>query len=146
MDYTKSCHVRGERMSVHQRARAPLRERPEVRKPFERIEVDIKGPLPRTVKKPQYILVIQDAFSKYVELSPLQRQTTDEVCGRLQEWISRYGLPESIHSDNGSRLQAGPLRNSAAGMAYLILQCIIHKQTVLWSDSIGHWERCWQRL
>ena len=63
MDYTKSCHTCEERMPPHQRARAPLKERPIAEKPFERVEIDIKGPLSRTDKGSQFILVIQDAFS-----------------------------------------------------------------------------------
>ena len=49
-------------MPPHQRARAPLKERPIAEKLFERVEIDIKGPLPRTEKESQFILVIQDAF------------------------------------------------------------------------------------
>ena len=90
------------RIPPHQRARAPLKERLIAEKPFERVEIDIKGPLPRTEKRSQFILVIQDAFSKYVELCPLQRQTTEEVSCKIQEWIGRYGLPEIVHSDNGT--------------------------------------------
>ena len=102
MDYTKSCHTCWERMPAHQRARAPLKERPIAEKPFERVEIDIKGSLPRNDKRSQFILVIQDAFFKYVELCPLQRQATEEVSCKIQEWIARYGLPEVVHSDNGT--------------------------------------------
>ena len=48
MDYTKSCHTCGERMPPHQGARAPLKERPIAAKPFERVEIYIRGPLSRT--------------------------------------------------------------------------------------------------
>jgi transposase InsO family protein len=101
-NYTRSCRVCAERMTPHQKARAQLRDRPQATRPFDIVEIDIKGPLPRTEKDAQYILFIQDAFSKYVELSSLTRQTTNAVCSKLQDWISRYGLLRAIHSDNGS--------------------------------------------
>ena len=31
----------------------------------------------------------------------IRRQTADEVCEKLQEWIGRYGIPTHFHSDNG---------------------------------------------
>ena len=47
-NYTQSCTVCAERMPVNIKARAPLLERPSSAKPFEVIEMDIKGPLPKT--------------------------------------------------------------------------------------------------
>ena len=63
--------------------------------------MDIKGPLPKTDGGYQYIFVIQDAFSRYAEMCAIRRQTADEVCEKLQEWIERYGIPTHFHSDNG---------------------------------------------
>ena len=37
-----------------------------------------------------------------MELCPLQRQTTEEVSCKVQEWNGRYGLPEVVHSNNGT--------------------------------------------
>ena len=102
MEYTKSCHTCGERMPSHQRAQAPLKERRIAEKSFERVEIDIKEPLPRTDQGSQLILVIQDAFYKYVELCPLQRQTTEKVSCKIQECFGRYGLPEVVNSNNGT--------------------------------------------
>ena len=58
----------------------------------------IKGPLPRTYRGFQYILVVQEAFSRYAEMFGMLRQTAEEVCEKLREWIGRYGI---FHSDNG---------------------------------------------
>ncbi len=44
------------KMPPHQRARSPLKERPIAEKPFERVEIDTKGPLRRTDKGSQFIL------------------------------------------------------------------------------------------
>ena len=84
-NYTQSCTVCAERMPVNIKARAPLLERPSSAKPFEVIEMDIKGPLPKTDGGYQYIFVIQDAFSRYAEMCAIRRQTADEVCEKLQE-------------------------------------------------------------
>ena len=99
-NYTQSCTVCAERMPVNIKARAPLLERPSSAKPFEVIEMDIKGPLPKTDGGYQYIFVIQDVFSRYAKMCAIRRQTADEVCKKLQEWIGRYGIPTHFHSDN----------------------------------------------
>ena len=102
VNYTKSCTRCAERMPENRQARAPLGNRCQAKKPFQIIEMNTKGPLPMSDNNIQYILVIQDTFSRYVELSPLSRQTTDEVCSRICQWIGRYGIPVSIHSDHWS--------------------------------------------
>ena len=79
VNYTQSCTICAQRMPVNKRARAPLLGRPKAAKPFEMIEMDIKGPLPRTDRGFQYILVVQDAFSRYAEMFGMPRQTAEEV-------------------------------------------------------------------
>ena len=39
--------------------------------PFEKISWDIMGPLPPTPREHQYILVVTDLFTKWVEAFPL---------------------------------------------------------------------------
>ena len=95
VNYTQSCTICGQRMPVNKRARAPLLGRPKAAKPFEIIEMDIKNPLPRTDRGFQYGI-----FWWYKTLSHgmprcvgMPRQTAEEVCEKLREWIGRYGIP-----------------------------------------------------
>ena len=48
-------------------------------KPFEIIEVDIVGPLKKSVNDNKYILVCVDLFTSWVEAMPLKRITAKEV-------------------------------------------------------------------
>ena len=69
--------------------------------------MDIVGPLPRTRKGNRYILTVQCSFTKRVEAYPIsnQRATT---CARvfIKNWVYRYGVPDSIHSDQGMNFQS----------------------------------------
>ena len=66
-------------MPAFPKARAPMRDRSRATQPMVCIEMDIKGPIPKTDRGAQYILVIQDSFSRFAEMFPITKQTTDEV-------------------------------------------------------------------
>ena len=71
--------------------------------PFERIAIDVMGPLQETERYNAYILVVSDYFTKWVEAYPLPNQTAPVVADIIaREWVPRYGVPGSIHSDQGT--------------------------------------------
>lgn len=69
---------------------------------FEVIAIDLVGPLPRTSRGNQWILVVEDICSRWVELFAL-KEATAENCSIiiLNEIVLRYGVPRRIHTDNG---------------------------------------------
>ena len=69
--------------------------------PFYHISCEILGPLPVS-KGHKYIFMIGDNFSRWFEAIPLQDIKANTVCDALIDaWITRFGVPEYIHSDNG---------------------------------------------
>jgi hypothetical protein len=82
--------------------KAPIHQRPKEEKPFVLIEVDLKGPSPRTNEGFDNIVVITNPCTKYAEMHPIREQNSQVVCKTLMGWISRYGLPNKVHSDNGT--------------------------------------------
>ena len=73
-------------------------------KRFEIIAVDLFGPLPKTEEGYQWILIVEDICSRWVEIFPL-KDATAENCALtlLNEVILRYGIPRRLHTDNGSQ-------------------------------------------
>ena len=49
-----------------------------------------------------YILSMEDGFSRFISLAPVKSKTAEEVIqALLDQYISRFGCPLVIHSDNG---------------------------------------------
>ena len=72
-------------------------------KPFIKISIDFVGPKEVTRLDNQYILTIQDNFSKYCILAPTKQATAEEVTRVLMEkLISYFGTPAVIISDQGT--------------------------------------------
>ena len=69
--------------------------------PFERVAIDIMGPLPPAGEN-RYILVIQDYFSKWVEALAVPDQKAETVARVLVDRVfSVFGTPFHLHSDQG---------------------------------------------
>lgn len=72
---------------------------------FEKICIDITGPLPEC-KGYRYILGVIDVFSRYIMLIPLKGIKSKQVINKLfKRWIAIFGMPKIIHSDNGSQFR-----------------------------------------
>lgn len=70
--------------------------------PWYQITADMIGPFPRSTKGYRSVLVIQDTFTKWIELAPLRAATAKEIKEKFQELIMlRYGSPSVILTDNG---------------------------------------------
>ena len=68
---------------------------------FKHFHVDIVGPLPESHGH-KYLLTIYDRCSRWVEAFALRRDTADEVSKAFLQYVSRFGLPSSVCSDNGN--------------------------------------------
>ncbi|PAA93801.1 hypothetical protein BOX15_Mlig033712g1 [Macrostomum lignano] len=99
------CCVTCGKSKTKQRGRAPL-EPIQTGAPFERVMVDIVGPLPRTRKGNMYVLTIQDAFTKWPDAYPLRNQKAAS-CAKVfvERWISQHGCPQFLHSDQGRNFE-----------------------------------------
>ena len=74
--------------------------------PFHHIGIDFMGPLPLSNGN-KHILVIGDHFTKWYEAIPLPNQTAITTANALVDhWISRFGCPHSLHSDQGRNFES----------------------------------------
>ena len=92
-------------MYKHARGRARLpRDTPRVvpQGPWESVYVDAVGPLAEGKGGYRYCLVAIDHFTRYVEVLPTRRLTTESYVGWLQQLTSRYGTMKRLTSDRGS--------------------------------------------
>ena len=70
---------------------------------FERIAMDLCGPMERTTAGNRYVLVIGDYFSKFTMPIAIENKTQEVVAEALvTRWIPLFGMPEVIHTDRGT--------------------------------------------
>ena len=110
-DITRFCHS----CDVCQRTipkgrvrKVPLGSMPLIDVPFQRIAVDIVGPMaPRTNKGNKYILTIVDYATRYPEAVPLPSIEAERVAEALVNVFTRVGIPKEILTDMGSQFTSG---------------------------------------
>ncbi|XP_043062763.1 uncharacterized protein K02A2.6-like [Drosophila yakuba] len=70
--------------------------------PWATVCADFVGPLPRSKHGNSMRLVLVDRFSKWTEIVPLRRATTETLRKAVRERIvARYGVPKIMITDNG---------------------------------------------
>lgn len=76
-------------------------------RPWQRVAVDLVGPMPETDRTNKWILVISDHFTRWMDGIALPDATTPVIAHALEERVFAYfGLPECIHSDRGSQFES----------------------------------------
>ena len=75
---------------------------PIIGEPFERVAMDLIGPLPRTRTGKKFVLVVSDYATRYPEAYALRDGTAPTIAEKLVDMFSRYGIPKEILSDQGT--------------------------------------------
>ncbi|KMQ82837.1 integrase core domain protein [Lasius niger] len=127
--------------------------------PFERIALDVLGPLPRTTGGNKYILVVMDYFSKWPEAYAIPDQEATTVSEELvQNWVSRFGVPLLMHSDQGrnftsavfhgmckllgiEKTRTTPLHPQSDGMVERFNRTILNHLSLFVSQNQQDWDQ-----
>jgi len=75
--------------------------------PFEMIHVDHVGPMDKQITIKKYILVVVDAFSRFVRLYATKTTSAKEAIVSLTNYFQCYNTPTTLVSDRGSCFTAG---------------------------------------
>jgi hypothetical protein len=78
-----------------------LMQHTETNIPGQMIGLDLLGPLPRSTRGHEYLLVSVDYFSKWVNLVPLKSAKTRPIGEAMFDICCRFGFPKAVLSDNG---------------------------------------------
>ncbi|KAJ7992703.1 hypothetical protein DPEC_G00281430 [Dallia pectoralis] len=105
-DYCRQCDRCAARKGPPGQSRAQLQQFP-VGAPLERIGVDIVGPFPVSEGGNRWVLTAIDYFTKWPEAYALPNQEAETIVNALLGgFISRFGVPETIHSDQGRNFES----------------------------------------
>jgi transposase InsO family protein len=74
---------------------------------FKTVHVDLVGPLQKSTKGRQYIFTMIDRYSRWMEAVPLANiRATDCAEAFFRVWVCRFGVPETVISDQGSQFES----------------------------------------
>ena len=83
------------------------RQRMYAGRPWQKVALDLVGPLPKTPRGTKWILVVSDHFSRWQDALPLPEPTAPVLATPLDKRIFSYlGLPEQLHSDQGAQFES----------------------------------------
>lgn len=122
--YIRSCTACQRRKNPSPQPAAPLQPLPCPSRPFDRVGIDLYGPLPTTSANNRWVIVAVDHLTRYVETSALQSATARDVASFiLHRLVLRHGAPKELISDRGRAFLSDTVEA-------LLKQCqIIHRST-----------------
>jgi RNase H-like domain found in reverse transcriptase/Integrase zinc binding domain/Integrase core domain len=114
--------------------------------PLEFVGIGILRPLPETKRGNRFLLMMTDRFSKVTKVAPLRHITADDVAfAFFVHWVSCFGPPLILLSDNGSQFSARMFQAvcSMMGATQLFTSSYHPKLMGKRNDSIGQsWQCC----
>ena len=100
--YVKSCLQCARRKALGT-SKAPLQPLLPSERVWERIAMDVVGPLPESTEGNKYILVLSDYASRYALTIAMEDQKAKTIAFHLADKIiSKYGAPEKVLTDQGT--------------------------------------------
>ena len=104
-DWVQSCE-KCQKSKIQRHTRAPLGtfSLPDAR--FSHVHLDIVGPLPPSNGN-VYLLTMIDRFTRWPEAIPMGDMKASTICQAVfNVWISRFGCPAVITTDQGSQMRS----------------------------------------
>ena len=97
---------------------------------MERIAIDTIGPIDEGKTKCKFIIVIIDSFTRYTKLYPVQSTKSEDALPAILDWISQFGCPSEIVSDNGTQFVNQLIHEftQAAGIEHATIHAYSHEE------------------
>lgn len=112
--FVKNCHTCAAYKADQKGPRGLMTAQPPVSRPWEMISTDLMGPLPRSMRGNQYILVVTDSFSKFSLVFPLRSASADIVTRKIEEEVFLvFGAPRRLICDNGPQYRSKQFKKLA---------------------------------
>ena len=103
--YVASCEVCNKCKKSDRKGKCPMTEY-QAGACMERVHLDFLGPLPKTKRGNEYVLMIVDQFTKWVECIPPPNQTAEETArAAVDNFFSRLGFPFQVYVDQGRNFE-----------------------------------------
>ncbi len=104
-NWASVCHV-CQQSKVHRHVKANVQAFKQPDSRFSNIHVDIVGPLPSS-KGYTYLFTCVDRYTRWPEAIPMTAATAESCAAALLNgWVSRFGVPTTITSDQGQQFES----------------------------------------
>ena len=98
--------------------------------PFERVGIDLVGPLPQTKAIHRYMLTMVDYGTRYPEAIPLHQTSSQTIAAELMIIFSRVGVLKKILSVCGANLTSKLIKELYGLLSFQpIRTSLYHPQT-----------------
>uniref|UniRef100_A0A2S2QEK8 Retrovirus-related Pol polyprotein n=1 Tax=Sipha flava TaxID=143950 RepID=A0A2S2QEK8_9HEMI len=107
---------------------------------FEKVFMDIVGPLPRSRPNNYYIITLQDDLTKCSCATPAENHETNTVAHIfVTKFVCLYGMPNKIVTDCGTEFLSNVFNEVCRLLKIKSLQhhFIIHRVMEVWKDLIA---------
>lgn len=113
--YIKSCRTCQANKAEQQAPAGLMTGRPNVRRPWELLCIDIVGPLPKSTSGHMFVFSVLDYFSKFCLFFPMRTATAKTICELLEDNVFLlFGVPRTIVCDNGKQFQSNEFKSLMA--------------------------------
>lgn len=139
--YVKNC-ILCSKCKITKYVRAPLTDTSTANEAFEKVYIDLVGPLPTDNVNNKYIITIQCELTKFIEAYPVCSKNAESVASKfVNEFVLRYGIPKAIASDQGKEFIADVFSGACK-----LLQIEQLYSTAYHHESIGALENSHRQL
>lgn len=136
LDFVNKCEL-CQKIKRYKHTRLPMKITSTSKVPFEKLSVDIVGPIQTSMLGNNYLLTAQDDLTKWLVAIPIPDQTAETVASALTENILLvFGSPTCILSDCGQQFLGTVFRNTCQ-----FWKCKKTKTTSYHPESNGALER-----
>jgi hypothetical protein len=92
---------------MHRKVKQPMEITTTASSPFQKLFLDLVGPLPKTLQSNNYILTLQDDLTKYSIAVPIADATANTIARAfVQNFVCIYGIPDTILTDQGTNFMS----------------------------------------
>ncbi|CAG4993531.1 unnamed protein product [Colias eurytheme] len=110
--YVRNCPQCQQNKALRATNRAPMEITSTSHEPLQRIATDIVGPLPESgPENYRFIVTFQDDLTKYSMAYPIKNSTAEQTSQCLIQFISHFGIPKTLLSDQGVHFIAEVYKN-----------------------------------
>lgn len=109
--YIQSCHSCQMNKTNFKPIKQPMEITTTAEKPFEKLAIDIVGPLPLTESGNRFILTAQDDLTKFCFAKPIPNHESLTIAKSLIEIFTQFGIPKTFLTDQGLDFMSELIKN-----------------------------------